>query len=405
MTAHVESPAQASPLASVASVSARRQGLARVTLTNFRSYEAAQMRFDGRPAALSGPNGAGKTNLLEAISLLSPGRGLRGAKQVDLARREGDGGWAVAAQLCGQVGETALGTGVTPGGAARRTVRIDGETASGASQLAGHLRILWLTPAMDRLFMDGAGERRKFLDRLTLAYEPAHAASSTAYAKALRERQALLERGEMDDAWLTALEGAMAEHGVALAAARRDMTARLAAAMADGPQEIFPRPEISLSGFLEEALAQAPAADVEDAFAARLKAMRGRDAKAGRALDGPHRSDLLAVHPQRRCEARLCSTGEQKTLLLGLVLAHARLLAQTDGPPLVLLLDEVAAHLDAERRAALFRELTDLSCHSFMTGTDEAIFAPLGDDAQHLRIGGPDPSFDDLADAGFAPHG
>src|SRR5690606_32242933 len=275
-------------------------------------------------------NGAGKTNLLEAVSLLAPGRGLRGAAYAEIARDGGAGGWAVAATVETAAGPLRIGTGIEPslsGSEAPRSraVRIDGVAASGAGALAGHVRILWLTPAMDRLFLEGASERRRFLDRLVIGFDPAHGTRVNAYERALRERNRLLAEERMDDAWLSGLEDQMAAHGVAIAAARVEMLARLRGALdAAGP---FPRAGLALEGTLETALAEAPAVDIEDAYRARLAAARGRDAGAGRTLEGPHRTDLLVRHMVRDREARACSTGEQKALLIGIVLANARLLA------------------------------------------------------------------------------
>lgn len=362
--------------------------LSRLVVTDFRSYERASLSLDGRPAVLTGENGAGKTNLLEAVSLLAPGRGLRGAAYAEIAREGGAGGWAVAATVETAAGPLRIGTGIEPslsGGEAPRSraVRIDGVAASGAGALAGHVRILWLTPAMDRLFLEGASERRRFLDRLVIGFDPAHGTRVNAYERALRERNRLLAEERMDDAWLSGLEDQMAAHGVAIAAARVEMLARLRGALdAAGP---FPRAGLALEGTLETALAEAPAVDIEDAYRARLAAARGRDAGAGRTLEGPHRTDLLVRHMVRDREARACSTGEQKALLIGIVLANARLLAARDVPPL-LLLDEIAAHLDEERRRALFDEILGLRLQAFMTGTDPALFEALGADARRLRV-------------------
>lgn len=361
--------------------------LSRLVLTDFRCYSRAELHLDGRPVVLTGENGAGKTNLLEAVSLLSPGRGLRGAAYAELARDEGAGGWIVAATLETEHGPVRLGTGLEAGvdiGTRSRSVRIAGEQA-GPSALAELVSLVWLTPAMDRLFMEGASERRRFLDRLVMGFDPAHGTRAGAYDRALRERNKLLSDAVFDDAWLSGLEEQMAEHGVAIAAARREMLARLRGALAAAKDGAFPRADVALEGTLETALETAPAVDVEDAFRATLKEMRGRDAAAGRALDGPHRSDLLVRHSAKDREARQCSTGEQKALLIGIVLANARLMAAMGRPPL-LLLDEVAAHLDAERRAALFDEITGLNLQAFMTGTDPALFDSLGSRAQNLHV-------------------
>lgn len=364
-----------------------RASLSRLVVTDFRSYARAELALDGRPVVLTGENGAGKTNLLEAVSLLSPGRGLRGAAYAEIARDNGEGGWAVAATLDAEHGPVRIGTGIEPGVALSsrsRSVRIDGEPA-GPSALAEHMRIVWLTPAMDRLFVEGASERRRFLDRLVMGFDPAHGTRAAAYDRALRERGKLLADDVFDDAWLSGLESQMAEHGVALAAARLEIVARLRGALEVAPDGPFPRAHVALEGALEKALADAAAVDVEDGFRARLAEMRGRDAAAGRALDGPHRSDLLVRHTAKDREARQCSTGEQKALLIGIVLANARLLAAMGRPPL-LLLDEIAAHLDGDRRAALFDEIVSLDLQAFMTGTDPSLFETLGERAQGLRV-------------------
>ncbi|MDR3500775.1 MAG: DNA replication/repair protein RecF [Parvibaculum sp.] len=369
-----------------------RASLSRLVVTDFRSYTRAELLLDGRPVVLTGENGAGKTNLLEAVSLLSPGRGLRGAAYVEIAREGGAGGWAVAATLETGEGPVRLGTGLEPETEDRasttsrsRAVRIDGAPASGAGALAQHLRIVWLTPAMDRLFLEGASERRRFLDRLVMGFDPAHGTRVNAYERSLRERNRLLAEEKMDPSWLGGLEEQMAAHGVAVAAARVDTLARLRGAIEAASEAHFPRADLALEGTLETALATAPAVDVEDAFRKRLAAARARDAAAGRSLEGPHRSDLLVRHVAKDREARLCSTGEQKALLIGIVLANARLLSARGHPPL-LLLDEIAAHLDEQRRGALFDEIIGLNLQAFMTGTDPALFEAMGTRAQTFRI-------------------
>ncbi len=361
----------------------------RLTLTDFRSYERLDLDLDGRPVALTGCNGAGKTNLLEAISLLGPGRGLRHARLDELARIGAAGGWAVSARLENAGDEIALGVGAANGGDDdRRLCRIDGRTASGPSAFADCLRLIWLTPAQDRLFMEGPGERRRFLDRLAMALDPALARISSAYETAMRQRQRLLEDKSRDDAWLSALELQMAENGVALAAARRDMAGALVAAAVEDDEAAFPAADIALEGDLEAALGYAPAAEIEEDFLGKLKLNRRIDADAGRAICGPHRSDLLVTHRAKGRAARLCSTGEQKALLVGLVLANARALSLRPGAaPLILLLDEIAAHLDEERRAALFDILDHLQFQCFMTGTDASLFSAWGARAQSFEVG------------------
>ncbi len=370
---------------------AARARLTRLTLSDFRSYEHLDLVLDGRPIALSGPNGAGKTNLLEAISLLGPGRGLRSARLEELPRIGGAGGWAVSARLSGVADDRAIGVGALASDETRRVARIDGSYAQGPSALADVMRLLWLTPAQDRLFMEGAGDRRRFLDRMTIVHDAAHARAANSYETAMRQRQRLLDEGNRDDSWLTGLETEMAEAGVALAAARRDMAGALAAAdMADamsndGAQ--FPAADIALAGDIEARLAYAPAAEVEDAFMASLKSGRRADAAAGRALIGPHRSDLIVTHRAKGRPARLCSTGEQKALLIGLVLANARALSLRAGSaPLILLLDEIAAHLDEDRRRSLYDILDRLGVQCVMTGTDASLFSALGRRAQSFAV-------------------
>lgn len=361
--------------------------LSRLVVTDFRSYVRTEIALDGRPVAITGENGAGKTNLLEAVSLLSPGRGLRGAAYAEIARQGGAGGWAVAATVETLDGPVRIGTGIEGGAepARSRAVRVDGEAAGGASALARLVRVVWLTPAMDRLFLEGASERRHFVDRLVMGFDPAHGTRVNAYERALRERNRLLADGVMDEAWLSGLEAQMAEHGVAVAAARVETLARLRGAIEAASETHFPRAKIALEGVLEDAVGEKAAVDVEDEFARRLAAARPRDAAAGRTLEGPHRSDLLVRYQAKDREARLCSTGEQKALLIGIVLANARLLAAARTSPL-LLLDEVAAHLDEGRRRALFDEILALGLQAFMTGTDETLFSALGRNAQFLEV-------------------
>lgn len=358
----------------------------RLGLTNFRSYGDMRVDLDGRSVALSGPNGAGKTNLLEAISLFGPGRGLRSTRLGDVARIDGDGGWAVSAKIDNGVTQTALGVGAFRENPDRRVCRIDEASVAGPSSFSNHVRMLWLTPAHDRLFMDGASGRRRFLDRMTLAHHPSHGRTASGFEKAMRQRQRLLDTHARDTAWLDALEIQMAEAGVGVAAARREMAGTLAAAEIT-LRGIFPSSEIGLEGELEAALAHAPAAEVEENYLRRLRESRGLDARAGRALVGPHRSDLLVTHREKNRPAKLCSTGEQKALLIGLVLANATALAQhSEGAPLVLLFDEVAAHLDEQRREALFHIVHSTGFQSFMTGTDQLLFHAWGDSAQHFNV-------------------
>ncbi len=382
----------------------RRLWLSRLSVTDFRCYTHAEIEPDGRPVVLAGPNGAGKTNLLEAISYLAPGRGLRRARLSDVERRctPAAGPWAVAATAVTPEGPRELGTGRDPalsGLAAgrangsgeagqpreRRVVRIDGAPARSQQELGEILAIVWLNPRMDGLFRDGASARRRFLDRLVYGFDPAHAGRVAAYEQALRERARLLRLGGAEAAWLAALEDTMARHGVAIAAARRDLVGRLAQAcdVGSGP---FPVAGLALDGEAESALEGQAALAVEDGLRARLAEARSRDAAAGGAAAGPHRSDLAVSHLERGLPAALCSTGEQKALLISIVLAHARLLAlHRDAPPL-LLLDEIAAHLDEARRRALFDEILGLGVQAWLTGTDAAVFADFGERARFFQV-------------------
>ena len=364
--------------------------ISKLTLTNFRNYAALSVDLGPGAVVFSGDNGAGKTNLLEAISLLTPGRGLRRAPYGDVAREGGDGGFALHARLDGPQGEVEIGTGVSGGDAAGeggRRVRINGAPARSAEDMLEWLRVMWLTPAMDGLFTGPAGDRRRFLDRLVLAIDPGHGQRALDYEKAMRGRNRLLAEGSRDGAWFDAIEMQMAETGVAIAAARAELV-RLLAAMVNrlpdaGP---FPQADISLSGELESEVGASPAVDVEERFRRALATGRDRDRAAGRTLDGPHRSDLVVRHRPKAMPAELCSTGEQKALLVGIVVSHARLTGEMSGMTPILLLDEIAAHLDSGRRAALFSILEELNCQAFMTGTDAALFSSLGGRAQFLTV-------------------
>lgn len=362
-----------------------------LSVSHFRSHLRATLELDGRPVALFGPNGAGKTNLLEAVSLLSPGRGLRRAPSDELARRPEAIGWKISARVETPDGPREIETMAEAGGA--RAVRIDGKAATQA-RLGELLRIVWLTPAMDRLWIEGATERRRFLDRATLSFDPGHAERSLAYEKAMRERNRLLKDDVRDRAWHGALEARMAETGAAIARARVEAVARLSAAQADA-ETAFPAAEIAAEGETERRFAEACAAGDDPAAAEAATAVwlrtalaegRGRDFAAGRALIGPHRTDLTAIYSAKATEARLCSTGEQKALLVSLVLANARALARDTGSPPLLLLDEVAAHLDADRRRALYDEISALSAQAWMTAAGRELFAPLEGRAQLFAV-------------------
>src|SRR5215469_3979866 len=374
-----------------AGAEAGRVGVTRVVLTNFRNYCETKLAIDTAPVVLTGPNGAGKTNLLEAISFLAPGRGLRTAKLADIDHQpspekdEVTGGWAVSAVVATRRGSVRIGTGRDATLGERRIVRIDGEQVRGQAALGELLGVLWLTPSMDRLFVEGPAGRRRFLDRLVLGVDPAHGSRVAAYEQALRERSRLLRDGPGDPSWLTALEEVMAEQGVAVAAGRLEAVQRLdrACAEADGP---FPRARLVLSGTIENWLEAMPALAAEARLICSLSANRQNDAQAGGALLGPHRSDLRVNLAKSGIAAELASTGEQKALLISILLAHSRLQREVRGEAPLLLLDEIAAHLDASRRAALFDVLLQLDSQAWLTGTDEAVFAPLRRESQFLAV-------------------
>jgi DNA replication and repair protein RecF len=366
-----------------------RTAITRLTLTDFRSYARAEIALEGRAVYLVGPNGAGKTNLLEAVSVLGQGRGLRGAGIGEIGRRlpgEAHGrAWAVAAVVATDDGETSLGTGVEDPRATRRAARLDGEAVAPA-RFADHLRQVWLTPAQDRLFLEGPGERRRFFDRLVFAGEPAHAGHAQVYDKAQRERLRLLTDGPADPAWLDALETRMAQAGAEMAHARARALTALRAEIETRGARAFPQARLSLTGVWEQ-MAERGEPDIAGRLAAALSEARPRDAAAGRALTGPHRGDLAVIHAEKDRPAAECSTGEQKALILNLILAQAQRLARAEeAPSPILLLDEVAAHLDARRRSALFDEIEALGLQAFLTGTDEALFDTLAGRAQGLRV-------------------
>ena len=391
------------------------QMLKRLTLANFRNYRALDLRMNDTskpcPIVLAGPNGAGKTNLLEAISYLAPGRGIRGARLGDLTRVGASNPWTVSARIETVAGEVEVGTGLQVGqgnGAnatgetstdvpperlperlpERRMVRIDG-TSSSPAGLARIATILWLTPRMDRIFVEATSVRRRFLDRMVQGLHVGHGRAITAYERAMRERLNLLThngRDGGDPAWLAALECQMAEHGVAIAAARIDAVRHLAEQIRNAPADAFPKAVIGLEGFLEAGLQEKAALEVEEEFTRALAENRTGDARSGRTSAGPHRSDLLVTHMGKDLPANLCSTGEQKALLVGLLLANAAMLKAREDRAPILLLDEIAAHLDEAHRAALFESLLDLGCQAWLTGTDMALFAPLGCDAVRYSV-------------------
>ncbi len=355
--------------------------LARLRLTDFRSWPSLDAAFAAPIVAIAGENGVGKTNLLEAISLLGPGRGLRGARMGEFGRRVGGAAlpWAAAGRFATPQGSFDLGTGSDPEGASeRRAFRLDGQPVRTQADLADRVAAVWLTPQMDRLFQEGASGRRRFLDRLAWALEPAHAREVAAHDNAMSQRNRLLAQGRADARWLAGLEDAMARHAVAATAARRSLALRLNAVLAaGGATGAFPAARLDLLCPIATALADQPALAVEDVLRAALAADRRRDAAAGGAARGAHRADMTLVHLPKDQPADLCSTGEQKALLISTVLAHAALIAEARGFAPLLLLDEVAAHLDAARREALFAALAALPAQVFLTGTEAEVFRPL----------------------------
>jgi DNA replication and repair protein RecF len=355
----------------------------RLTLTHFRNYRRASLETHGDVVVLVGPNGAGKTNCLEAISFLSPGRGLRRATLEDVGDNQGDGSWAVSAEVEGALGLATLGTGIEPPGsdgpASSRRCRIDREPVNSASAFGDHLRMVWLTPSMDGLFLGGASERRRFFDRLVLAIDSEHSSRVTALERSLRSRNRLLEVRNYDDHWCDAIERETAELAVAVATTRAHTATKLAAMLRErGQASAFPSAQIMLDGWMENALLTEPATSVEDRYRQILRDSRARDAAAGRTLDGPHLTDLQVIYAPKHMPARDASTGEQKALLIGLVLAHANLVAEMTGLTPLLLLDELVAHLDPSRRAVLFNELAKLGAQVWMTGADPATFSEVG---------------------------
>jgi DNA replication and repair protein RecF len=362
----------------------------KLTLSNFRNYHAASLAIDAATVVLIGPNGAGKTNLIEAISFLAPGRGLRRAAVEEAAFIEGDGSWAVAAEIEGALGLATLGTGIErpaeEGATVQRKCRIDREPVASAAAFVDHLRIVWLVPAMDTLFAGAPSERRRFLDRLALAVDAEHSSRVNALERSLRSRNRLLEDARADAHWLVAVEHETAELAVAVAGQRVETVRRLQSVLAARQDAAFPPAEIALDGWMEQIVPAHPASEIEERYRAVLRDNRARDAAAGRTLDGPHLTDLKVVYAHKGIAAADASTGEQKALLIGLVLAHARLITDMAGFAPVLLLDEVVAHLDPARRSALHEELAQLGAQVWMTGADPALFAEIEDRAAMVEV-------------------
>ncbi len=362
----------------------------RLTLTNFRNYHAASLQSDAKTMVLVGPNGAGKTNLIEAISFFAPGRGLRRATLDEVAFSEGDGSWAVVAEIEGALGLATLGTGIErpieDGAASQRKFRIDREPVASAATFADHMRVVWLIPAMDALFSGAPSERRRFLDRLVLAVDAEHASRVNALERSLRSRNRLLEELRPDAHWLDAVEHETAELAVAVAGLRVETMQRLAAGLANRKASAFPAAAIALDGWVEQLIPDHPAAEIEERYRAVLHDNRAQDAAARRTLDGPHLTDLKVIYADKGIAAADASTGEQKALLIGLVLAHARLISDMTGYSPILLLDEVVAHLDPARRGALHAELAQLGGQVWMTGADPALFAEIDDSAAIVEV-------------------
>lgn len=381
------------PLAELPTRDSTRVAVTRLMLTNFRSYGMLDLRTDGSHVVLVGPNGAGKTNVLEALSMFAPGRGLRGARLSELSRSvpggSNDRPWAISATLSLANDETQIGVGYLPGsqetGVPKRTVRRDGVPVGNVAQLAEHIRLIWLSPAMDRMFVEGVSERRRFLDRLIASFDPLHARRWAQFEAAMRERIGALRSGGARG-WLRALERTMAETGVAVAASRLAGVQQLVRAIDEQGSSSFPRANLALAGFIENALGTRPAVDIEDEYAEKLEQLRDKDLEAGRTSVGPHVTDFLVSHREKGRAADMCSTGEQKALLIRLMLACASLPAPGAPDKPVLLLDEIAAHLDDTRRRALFDEIDGLRLQAWMTGTDAVVFAGLEGRAQFKRV-------------------
>lgn len=353
--------------------------LTTITLTNFRNYESARINFDAQTTVIYGSNGSGKTNLLEAISLLTPGRGIRSCKLEDI-KKHGQDEWSVFSEVDGYKVASGL-----EAGRQRRTIKIDGEKQSGGNALAEYVSCVWLTPQIDGIFLEGSGDRRRFFDRLIYNFDPEHASRVAIYENAMRERLKLLKDGHNDPIWLKSLEQRMAEYGVAIAAARIEVIGYLQNAI-DKSETDFPTPEIRIESDYEASLIESSALDVEEKLLADLAESRMHDMRSGRSNIGVHRSDFQVNFKEKNVPAHLCSTGEQKGLLISIILGLARLLRERRNKTPIILLDEVVAHLDETRRQQLFAELHNLGCQSFLTGTEKALFAGLLGQVQFFEV-------------------
>ncbi|WP_350335852.1 DNA replication/repair protein RecF [Coralliovum pocilloporae] len=367
-----------------------KRWLSALRLSDFRNYTTLSLAFAPKHIVFTGENGAGKTNLLEAVSFLSPGRGMRRAAYGEVSRQAGEAGWAVVADIGSDEGEARIGTGLATRDETARQIRIDGDIQKTSDSLLEHVSVMWLTPAMDGLFTGPGADRRKFLDRMVLSLHSGHGRQVSGFEKSMRSRNRLLEDGRSDPAWLDAIEMQMAEHACAIGQARRELVDLLASSVRflDEGGSAFPAADIALEGEFENDLATLPASDAEENYRLSLRSSRPRDRAAGRTLSGPHRADLKVRHQDKDMPAAKCSTGEQKALLLGLVLSHAHLVGRMTGKAPLMLLDEVAAHLDERRRDALFDLLDRLGCQALMTGTDRQAFTGLGDRAQFVHVSG-----------------
>ncbi len=363
------------------------RGVERLTLTHFRCYEIFSVSLDLKPVVVTGPNGAGKTNLLEALSYLIPGRGMRRARLSEVSRQGSTAPWAMSVHLKDQGGSLQVGTGLDPEAPAseRRVTRINGEKVKSQSVLSEWVSMVWLIPQMDRLFLEGPQDRRRFLDRLVYGFDPGHAMRLHRYEKVLKERNLLLRQGYFDRHWMEGLEDILVNDGIAITVARREVVGQLSAVL-QNQDTIFPCAELSLEGGLENLLHQRNLLEVEEDVRRLLAESREQDRVTGRTSFGPHRSDLLAVLPEKNQVAALCSTGEQKALLLSIVMASAHLLSVRTGAIPLLLLDEVVAHLDETRRSALFDTILKLKIQAWLTGTDASLFKELKGNAQFLSL-------------------